>query len=199
MSDRGYLKVILGPMFSGKTTELIRIYRRYSACNIPVCVINHVSDQTRYSTEKMSSHNKEQINSYNFEKLYHCIEEDFVHKVKVILINEGQFFEDLIEVVDILVNVYKKEVYVCGLDGDFKRQKFGKILDLIPNCDDVVKLKALCRNCCQNDALFTFRLSNEKEQTVVGVDNYVSLCRGCYNSGLVGPVKTIYGQVGASK
>ena len=199
MSDRGYLKVILGPMFSGKTTELIRIYRRYSACNIPVCVINHASDQTRYSTEKMSSHNKEQINSYNFEKLYHCIEEDFVHKVKVILINEGQFFDDLIEVVDILVNVYKKEVYVCGLDGDFKRQKFGKILDLIPNCDDVVKLKALCRNCCQNDALFTFRLSNEKEQTVVGVDNYVSLCRCCYNSGLVGPVKTIYGQIGNSK
>tara|TARA_B100000902_G_scaffold16854_1_gene20223 strand:- start:300 stop:899 length:600 start_codon:yes stop_codon:yes gene_type:complete len=199
MSDRGYLKVILGPMFSGKTTELIRIYRRYSACNIPVCVINHASDQTRYSTEKMSSHNKEQINSYNFEKLYHCIEEDFVHKVKVILINEGQFFEDLIEVVDILVNVYKKEVYVCGLDGDFKRQKFGKILDLIPNCDEVVKLKALCRNCCQNDALFTFRLSNEKEQTVVGVDNYVSLCRSCYNSGLVGPVKTIFGQIGNSK
>ena len=173
MSDRGYLKVILGPMFSGKTTELIRIYRRYSACNIPVCVINHASDQTRYSNEKMSSHNKEQITSYNFDKLYHCIEEDFVHKVKVILINEGQFFEDLIEVVDILVNVYKKEVYVCGLDGDFKRQKFGKILDLIPNCDEVIKLKALCRNCCQNDALFTFRLSNEKEQTVVGVDNYV--------------------------
>ena len=64
MTDRGYLKVILGPMFSGKTTELIRIYRRYSSCNIPVCVINHVSDQTRYSTEKMSSHNREQINSF---------------------------------------------------------------------------------------------------------------------------------------
>ena len=199
MTERGYLKVILGPMFSGKTTELIRIYRRYSSCNIPVCVINHVSDQTRYSTEKMSSHNREQINSYNFEKLYHCIEEDFVHKVKVILINEGQFFDDLIEVVDILVNVYKKEVYVCGLDGDFKRQKFGKLLDLIPNCDDVVKLKALCRNCRERDAIFTYRLSKEKEQTVVGVDNYVSLCRCCYNKGLIGPVKTIYGQVGESK
>jgi thymidine kinase len=186
MSDRGYLKVILGPMFSGKTTELIRIYRRYSACNIPVCVINHVSDKERYSTEKLSSHNQEEINSYNFDKLYHCIEEDFVHNVKVILINEGQFFEDLVEVVDILVNVYKKEVYVCGLDGDFKRHKFGKLLDLIPNCDDVVKLKALCRNCCQNDALFTFRLSKEEEQTVVGVDNYVSLCRKCYNGGSMG-------------
>ena len=184
MSDSGYLKVILGPMFSGKTTELIRIYRRYSACNIPVCVINHTLDNTRYSTTNMSSHNREEITSYNFNKLYHCIEEDFLHKVKVILINEGQFFGDLIEVVDILVNVYKKEVYVCGLDGDFKRHKFGKILDLIPNCDEVVKLKALCRNCCQNDALFTYRLSEEKEQTVVGVDNYVSLCRMCYNKGL---------------
>lgn len=181
MNDTGYLKVILGPMFSGKTTELIRIYRRYSACNVPVCVINHISDKTRYSTEKMSSHNREEITSYNFKKLYHCIEEDFVHKVKVILINEGQFFEDLIDVVDILVNVYNKEVYVCGLDGDFKRQKFGKILDLIPICDDVVKLKALCRNCCKTDALFTYRLSNETEQTVVGVDNYISLCRKCYN------------------
>ena len=79
------------------------------------------------------------------------------------------------------------------------RQKFGKLLDLIPNCDDVVKLKALCRNCREQDAIFTYRLSKEKEQTVVGVDNYVSLCRGCYNKGLIGPVKTIYGQVGESK
>lgn len=180
MSDRGYLKVILGPMFSGKTTELIRIYRRYSACNIPVCVINHVSDQTRYSTEKMSSHNKEQINSYNFEKLYHCIEEDFVHKVKVILINEGQFFEDLFDVVINLINKHKKVVYVCGLDGDYQQKKFGQIIDLIPHSDNVRKLKGICFNCKIKESIFTHRISNEKEQIVVGVDNYSSLCRECF-------------------
>ena len=82
------------------------------------------------------------------EDLEKKINSGLATKIKESKILYGQLylsinFEDLIEVVDILVNVYKKEVYVCGLDGDFKRQKFGKILDLIPNCDEVVELKAL--------------------------------------------------------
>ena len=68
-----------------------------------------------------------------------------------------------------------------GLDGDFKRRRFGTILDLIPNCDDVVKLKAICKKCKKNDAIFTHRLTHESEQTLIGVDNYTSYCRHCYN------------------
>ena len=99
----------------------------------------------------------------------------------VILINEGQFFEDLCEVVTQMLDL-KKRVYICGLDGDFERKKFGQILDLIPMCDKVTKLTSLC-SLCKNGTkgIFSMRLTNEKTQTLVGSDNYIPVCRNCYN------------------
>jgi thymidine kinase len=101
---------------------------------------------------------------------------------RVILINEGQFFPDLEEFVKkILLN--DKKVYICGLDGDFERKKFGQILDLIPLCDKVTKLTSLC-SICKNGTpgIFSKRITSEKEQTVVGSDNYIPVCRKCYNN-----------------
>ena len=74
-----------------------------------------------------------------------------------------------------------KQIHVCGLDGDFQKKKFGQILDLIPHCDSVTKLKAICKACpIGQRALFSFRITNENEQTCVGLNNYKSLCRQCY-------------------
>jgi thymidine kinase len=99
----------------------------------------------------------------------------------VILINEGQFFSDLYETVQDMLN-YEKKVYVCGLDGDFERKKFGSILDLIPFCDKITKLTSLCSICRDGTAaIFSMRLTDEKEQTVVGSTNYIPVCRKCYN------------------
>ena len=111
------------------------------------------------------------------EKLKDIVE--LVEYYDIFLINEGQFFEDLYDIVNLLTNLHKKSS-ISGLDGDFKREKFGSILDVIL-CDDVVKIKAICKRCKKRDAIFTHRLSNEQEQTVVGADNYTSLCRACYN------------------
>ena len=77
--------------------------------------------------------------------------------------------------------MHKKKVYVCGLDGDYKRRKFGSILDIVPLCDDVVKLKAICKKCKKEEAIFTHRMSGETQQTVIGSNNYQALCRSCYN------------------
>ena len=101
-------------------------------------------------------------------------------KAEVILINEGQFFTDLYEVVDDMLQKGKK-IYVCGLDGDFKRNRFGQILDLIPLCDKVTKLTSLC-SICKNGTpgIFSKRITTEKEQTIVGSDNYIPVCRMCY-------------------
>lgn len=176
--ETGYLKVIVGPMFSGKTTELIRIYNKYNSCDIKCCVINHISDD-RYDKEKMCNHNGIALPSFNYKTLSPCLQ--LVGNYDIFLINEGQFFDDLYDIVNILVNMHKKRVYVCGLDGDYKRRKFGSILDIVPLCDEVTKLKAICKRCKKNSAIFTHRLSNEQEQTVIGSDNYVSLCRNCYN------------------
>ena len=76
----------------------------------------------------------------------------------------------------------KKKVYIAGLDGDFQRKKFGQMLDLIPLCDTVTKLTSLC-NICKNGNLgiFSKRITNETEQTVIGSDNYIPVCRSCYD------------------
>ena len=176
--DTGYLKVILGPMFSGKTTELIRIYNKYNSCNIRCCIINHITDK-RYDEEKMSNHNGVMLPSHNLNQLQESLH--LIVNYDIFLINEGQFFEDLYDIVNLLVNMHKKRVYVCGLDGDYKRRKFGSILDIVPLCDEVVKLKAICKKCKRKPGIFTHRLSNEQEQTVIGNNNYMSLCRNCYN------------------
>ena len=178
---QGYLKVILGPMFSGKTTELIRIYNRYTNCEMPCCVINHSCDKKRWNdTTDMANHNGTRIPCIYVEKLKDIV--NMVGEYDIFLINEGQFFEDLYDIVNLLTNLHKKKVYISGLDGDFKRRKFGSILDVIPLCDDVIKIKAICKRCKKRDAIFTHRLSNEQEQTVVAADDkYTSLCRSCYN------------------
>jgi len=101
---------------------------------------------------------------------------------EVVLINEGQFFPDLEEFVKILLKNNKK-IYVCGLDGDFERKKFGQMLDLIPLCDKVTKLTSLC-SICKNGTpgIFSKRITMEKVQTVVGSDNYIPVCRICYEN-----------------
>ena len=177
--DKGYLKVILGPMFSGKTTELIRIYSRFNSCDIGCCVINHSSDK-RYDNSKMSSHNKVMIESLNIDNLMNILP-NLSESIKVYIINEGQFFQDLKEGVEFLLSK-KKTIYVCGLDGDFQRKKFGSILDIIPLCDDIVKLKGICNVCKKNESIFTHRKGDDTKQILIGEkDLYMTLCRDCYD------------------
>lgn len=174
----GYLEIILGPMFSGKSSRLVEIYKQCKFCNIPVIAINHNADK-RYSESMLSTHDKIMIPCIQTEKLSEII---VSNNTDVILINEGQFFDDLYGFVVNLLQEGKK-IYVCGLDGDFKRNKFGQILDLIPLCDKITKLTSLC-NLCKNGtlAIFSLRLTKEKQQMVIGSDNYMPVCRKCYDN-----------------
>ena len=182
-NSNAYLEIILGSMFSGKTSRLVEIYKQCKFCNIPVLVVNHSCDN-RYDDELLSTHDKVKIpcikTNYLFEFWNKYYSDNDVKNTEVILINEGQFFSDLYEVVDDMLQKGKK-VYVCGLDGDFKRHKFGQMLDLIPLCDKVTKLTSLC-SICKNGTpgIFSKRITTEKEQTIVGSDNYIPVCRICY-------------------
>lgn len=183
-SGEGYLELILGPMFSGKTSTLKKIYDQCMYCNIPVTVINYSGD-TRYSADAvMSTHDKIMIPCIMGSSIIETIKNN-AEKVKqseVILINEGQFFADIKCVVD-LVEKEHKRVYICGLDGDFQKNKIGSLLDLIPHCDNVCKLKSLCSSCRNGKAgLFSYRITNETDQVVIGVENYKPLCRSCYEN-----------------
>jgi thymidine kinase len=195
MLETAYLELIIGPMFSGKTSYLLDVYKKCKLCNIPIAVINHSSDD-RYTNNNnvLSTHDKIMVpciltkslqelwNYDSLEENYNTLSENhiFVRNANVILINEGQFFEDLYPcVLDMLRE--KKQVYISGLDGDFQRLKFGTILDLIPMCDKVVKLNSLC-GICKNGTpgIFSKRISDEKEQFLIGSDNYIPVCRKCY-------------------
>tara|TARA_B100000927_G_C16474482_1_gene472838 strand:+ start:3115 stop:3651 length:537 start_codon:yes stop_codon:yes gene_type:complete len=171
-----YLEIILGPMFSGKTTALIEKYDEIIKKGHEVCVINY-ADDTRYSKTQLSTHDQKMIDCIQLKKLQDLKEV----KEKYILINEAQFFDDLYEFVSTKLK-NNKFIYLYGLDGDFQAKKFGQILDLIPLCDKVKKKTANCsNNFCENKAIFSHRISNELSQVVIGNNNYEPLCRRCYN------------------
>ena len=176
-SNTAYLELIIGPMFSGKTSRLVDIYKQCQFCNIPVSVVNHSID-TRYHDTMLSTHDKVMIPCIKTN----CITDimNMLATSQVIIINEGQFFDDLYTTVVSLLSKGKK-IYVGGLDGDFERKKFGQILDLIPLSDKVSKLASLCSICKDGTpGIFSKRISRETEQTVVGSDNYIPVCRKCY-------------------
>ncbi len=186
----GILNLIIGPMFSGKTTELIRIYNKYNITtpnskeNSQIMVINHISDK-RYSNDSVCSHNLEQINSISLKNLndyYSLFKNGYEDCNNIILIDEAQFFEDLYDFCKNIVDTTNKTIYVFGLSGDYKREKFGQILDLIPIADNIKHLKALCYNCqIFKEASFTKRVVNDKKQiSVGGNDKYIAVCRDCY-------------------
>lgn len=181
------LEVILGPMFSGKTSRLIEIYEKCILSNINVVVINHASD-TRYSSTMLSTHDQKMIPCILCNDLYSLYDnEEIANKINtasVILINEGQFFEYLFEWVKSRVDDHKQQLHVCGLDGDFQREKFGQMLSLIQISDKVTKLRSLCAICKNGKkAPFTLRLEKSTEQILIGAAaSYKPACRECYLS-----------------
>lgn len=203
--DCGYLEIIKGPMFSGKTTRLLDIYKKYSFCGIKTMVINYAKDN-RYSEVLLSSHDKVMIPCIRALRLKdiakftgtgtdtatdtYTLPSDGVDPVgpyaadflnaKAILINEGQFFPDIVEWVTIAVEKYHKNVYICGLNSDFKRHKFGNWLDLEALSDNVVMLHSFCSKCKRRPGIFSHRLSKEAELEVIGADCYIPTCRKCY-------------------
>lgn len=177
----GYLGLFLGPMFAGKTSALIQIHRRLSRGRKGVIVLNYAGD-TRYSTTNLCTHNGDQVPCYMVDTLSEFVDKfkDLFDETQNILVNEGQFFDDIMLVKD-WVDKYGKRVYVCGLDGDSERNKFGEWLNLIPYCDKVTKLLSICETCGE-DAPFTYRnpVESNGEQVMIGVKEYQPACRKCY-------------------
>jgi thymidine kinase len=177
------LKLILGCMFAGKTTELVKEYNKWTSIGVSVLCINFIEDN-RYkkaNDTNMYTHNGINLPAINLDKLSN-LDLNILSKFDIILINEGQFFSDLYSVVISWVNIDKKDVIICGLDGDYLGNTFGDMLKLVPHCDEVIKLKAYCHTCKDGTpAIYTHRLSNDTSQKMIGVD-YIPLCRKHYNN-----------------
>ena len=168
-------------MFGGKTSRLISEYKRWEKIGKSVLCINYIKDN-RYGTDNfMYSHNMEKAKCVKVLNLSD-IPEDLVKNSDIIMINEGQFFTDLVAFCTKWCDEFSKNIIVCGLDGDFQRKPIGQINELIPLCDNVEKLKALCDMCNDEEkapGLFSWRKTNDLQQVVIGND-YVPLCRKHY-------------------
>ena len=172
----GSLSIILGCMFSGKSTEIIQRYNAYKSQDKSILLINHTSDK-RYGTNVVSTHNKVSVPCLSRITLTELLVSDKFKNADIIMIEEAQFFKDLFTFTTLSVDKYDKTVVVAGLDGDYKRQAFGDLLKLIPYADEVVKLVAICKHC-NNKAIFTKRIVDNEEQCLVGGEEYyIPVCR----------------------
>lgn len=175
----GSIQLIIGPMFSGKTTELVRIYNRYKIANYNCIFIKHEKD-IRYSssTDKIYTHSSYQLidNIIYLNKLY----ELKINPIpKVICIDEGQFFPDI----DISANMLANNghyVVIAALDSSFEFKPFVSITNLIINCELVTKLTSICMMCFCDKAIYNKRITNENDLEVIGgKDKYICICRKC--------------------
>ncbi|XP_072318917.1 thymidine kinase, cytosolic [Eucyclogobius newberryi] len=178
---RGQIQVIFGPMFSGKSTELMRRVRRFQVAQYNCLVVKYAKD-TRYSDTGMATHDKNTMDAVSANSLEDV--RTFALKACVIGIDEGQFFPDTVPFAEEMANL-GKIIIVAALDGTFQRKAFGNILNLVPLAESVVKLHAVCMQCYK-EAAYTKRIGAEKEVEVIGgADKYQAACRKCYG-GLAG-------------
>ena len=175
------LEIILGPMFSGKSSRILSIVSRYSALNVPILVVKHSAD-VRYSANEVVTHDNRRAPCVTVRH-FGEIEPMFLRRFRVVIIEEAQFFQGLVGFVEHLVDGLHMDVFVVGLDGDSNRRSFGEILHCIPLADKVEKLTALCRRCADGTpGIFTYRNGHQDQQMIVGGANlYEALCRECYH------------------
>lgn len=176
---RGWIEVIVGSMFSGKTEELIRRLRRAEIAKQQVEIFKPTID-TRYSTSEVVSHNENSIRSTAIDNSSTILL--LAGNMDVIGIDEAQFFdENLVEVCNKLADMGIR-VIVAGLDMDFRGEPFGPIPGLMACAEFVTKVHAVCMRC-GHIAHFSHRLSDTEKLVMLGEkDSYEPLCRECFHS-----------------
>lgn len=176
----GRLELIIGNMFSGKSTELIRRINREKSINKKILVINY-ADDNRYATNSIATHDQVKVTSLKLKNLSD-FNVNFIPQYDSFFIDEGQFFPDLYIFVKSLVETFRKHVVVSGLDGDANRDTFGEMIKLIPICDTVDKFHAYC-NKCNNGVVAPFTKKINGTSTLIdigGSNKYIPVCRYHY-------------------
>lgn len=174
---QGWIEVICGSMFSGKTEELIRRLKRAQIANLKVEIFKPAID-TRYSTTDIVSHDENTIRSTPVTSAENILL--YASDVDVIGIDEAQFFNETI--VDVCIQLANSgaRVIVAGLDTDFRGIPFGPMPHLMAIAEYVTKLHAICVRC-GNLANFSHRLIDNEKLVLLGEKNiYEPLCRQCF-------------------
>ena len=174
----GWIEVICGSMFSGKTEELIRSLNRAIIANQKMLLFKPMIDQ-RYHEENVVSHKGSSLIAVPVENSSEILA--LVTDEMVVAIDEAQFFDE--GLVDVCNQLAQRgvRVVIAGLDMDYKGVPFGPMPKLLCIAEYVTKVHAICLSC-GNLAQFSHRTANESGQVLVGaVEKYQPLCRACYN------------------
>ncbi len=173
---RGWIEVICGSMFSGKTEELIRRLKRVEIANLKAEIFKPAFD-TRYDEQKIVSHDENQIQSTPIDNSQTILL--LAQEVDVVGIDEAQFFDDQIAAVCEALALKGMRVIVAGLDMDYQGKPFGQMPNLLAIADYITKLHAICV-VCGNIANVSYRKINTGPQVLLGEkDIYEPRCRVC--------------------
>lgn len=185
----GWVEVICGSMFSGKTEELIRRLRRVQFANQQMEVFKPSID-VRYDDEEIVSHNKNAIISTPVDTSQQILL--YIQpQTEVVGIDEAQFFD--IELANVCEDLANRgiRVIVAGLDMDFTGKPFGAMPSLLAKADYVTKLHAICMQC-GNLATYSYRFSTEESTVLLGEkEAYEPRCRCCFKKGKALPPRPI--------
>ena len=175
--NSGWIEVICGGMFSGKTEELIRRLRRAEIAKLSVAIFKPHLD-SRFKKEHIVSHNRKEMKSILIKDPKKILK--MAINYEVVGIDEAQFFDNIIIEVCIKLARDSKRVIIAGLDKDYQGAPFGPMPNLMAEADYLDKLRAICTKC-GSPASNSQRITQESEKIVLGeLDKYEPRCRGCF-------------------
>ncbi len=187
----GWIEVICGSMFSGKTEELIRRLKRAKIANQKIEIFKPQLD-TRYDPRKVVSHDENSILATPVENAAKLL--DLAEGVSVVGVDEAQFFDEGLTDICQKLALNGVRVIVAGLDMDYKGRPFGPMPDLLAVAEYITKVHAICSHC-GNLATHSYRLTINESQVVLGEkDLYEPRCRTCFSMGNILDLRIKNGQ-----
>ena len=181
----GKVTLITGPMWGGKTTELFKILNMYQSVlkENEIILIRFSKSTERQEEERIIPGLDKRIKIIETNKINLDLIKNYIDKIKVIGIDEGQFFSDLRSICLCLSDTFLKKVIVSGLNSDFNRNEFREISSLLPICDEIILKHSLCMECKDGTpGIFSMRTCQCGDQIQIGgSDIYKTVCRKHYN------------------
>lgn len=174
----GSIELIYGCMFSGKTSKLIERYNELKD-DYKCLAINYNLDNRYTDGNKIVSHDKKELDCVLVDDLGDLMN-NIGYSYDYIFINEAQFFENLEHAVLFMCYGLKMNVILCGLDLDYKREKFGELMNLKSRASQVYHMKGKCDKC-EKESLFTHRLVDNDNQVLIGSSEYIPVCEDCWD------------------